>query len=175
MTPWGRSLPSCYFFFRSAEEKFSVNRSAKTVKDRKISKTDLDSCETDVPPVDKNGGVARAICSQEHLPSFLFFGHYAKTVWHKKNKKIFLTLCDTEVLRDYEFDDVTWAICSQEHLYSKNVDVRRNFFYSFFLASHMRGLNGKSYRKTSRTKFVGYLEVIRAGNFFSQNIRKSRR
>ena len=85
-------------------------------------------------------------------------------VWAKKNKKIFLESYYSGLLQNYEFDDVTWAICSQEHLFSKNVDVRRNFF--FFLASHMRDLNGKGYRKTSRTKFVGYLEVIRAGNFF---------
>jgi hypothetical protein len=42
-------------------------------------------------------------------------------------------------------------------------------------ASRMRSLNGKGYRKTSRTKFVGYLEVIWVGRFFSQYIRKSRR
>jgi len=68
------------FFSAHPKKKICVNRSGKTVKDRKISKTDLDSYDTEVPPVAEFGGVARAICSQEHLPSFLFFGHYAKTV-----------------------------------------------------------------------------------------------
>ena len=63
-----------------AEKKISVNRCAKTVKDRKISKTDLYSYYSEAEPVRQFNEVARAICSQEHLPSFLFFGHYAKTV-----------------------------------------------------------------------------------------------
>ena len=104
------------FFLRSPEAKFCVNRSAKTVNDRKISKTDLDSCDTEVPPIDKNGGVTRAICSQEHLPSFLFFGHYAKTVWDKKIQKIFFDSCGNRLLSDTVLDNVAWAICSQEHL-----------------------------------------------------------
>ena len=76
-----------YFFFRPPEKKICVISCAKKVNDRKISKTDLDSCDTEVLSVDKNGGVARAICSQEHLPSFLFFGHYAKNVSNKKSKQ----------------------------------------------------------------------------------------
>ena len=38
--------------------------------------------------------------------------------------------------------------------------------------SRIRGLNGKSYRKTLRGLFVGLLEGIRAGYFFCRNIRK---
>jgi hypothetical protein len=39
----------------------------------------------------------------------------------------------------------------------------------------IRGLNGKHYRQTSRTNFVGYLKVIRVDHILSQNIRKSSR
>src|ERR1700721_2061621 len=44
------------FFFFSAHpgKTISVNHAAKTVKDRKISKTYLNLCDTQVPPVDKN-------------------------------------------------------------------------------------------------------------------------
>ena len=38
---------------------------------------------------------------------------------------------------------------------------------------HIRALNGKDYRQTSLTNFVGYLKAIRAGHILSQNIRKS--
>ena len=68
------------FFFPWSGEKICVSHYAKTVKGRKILKTDLDSCHSEALQDYEFDDVAWAICSQEHLPSFLFFGHYAKTV-----------------------------------------------------------------------------------------------
>jgi len=88
----GRVFFVCFFFiFFSAHrrKKISVNRSAKTVKDRKISKTDLDSCDTELSPDDKFGGVAGAICSQEHCPPFCFLATTQKP-YEIKKKNVFV-------------------------------------------------------------------------------------
>ena len=73
------------FFFRtSRRQNLCVSASAKTVKDRKISKIYFYSYDTEAGPVRQFSEVARAICSQEHLPSNFCTGHCAKTVWDKK-------------------------------------------------------------------------------------------
>jgi hypothetical protein len=50
----------------------------KTIKDRNIPKTDLDSYDTDAGDVCEFEGVAGAIFCQEHFSNFVFY-HCAKT------------------------------------------------------------------------------------------------
>jgi len=77
------------FFFRSPGKKISAGNSAKTVKDRKMSKIDLDSYDTEAAQDHEFSNVAPAICSQEHLPSYFCSGNYAKPYKIKKFKKYF--------------------------------------------------------------------------------------
>ena len=79
--------------------------------------------------------------------------------------------------------NVWWLVSNPRPLGATAPQKRKNIFRLQILSnfgcdlenSRIRGLNGKHYRQTSLTNFVGYLKAIRAGHILSQNIRKSSR